>query len=488
MDATSHGRVILSCILRNPGGLGLRLLDRAMALPLTDEHFADPNQRVLFILARRYADQARGIITRAALEDFLRQQDPGKTLLYLTLYDSLTAEAHAASEFLHSLSQVKDLDTERRTGDSLAQAMQILRHGARDEHGLELRGHADARGYLMKALGDIDRRASSESPEGDTGREAAAVREAYALAQSHRANGTSPGVSTGMPLLDARLGGGLYRGQLCLIAAWTSIGKTAVCVNFAWNAAVMQGKNVVYFTSETLREEVRLRLVTRHSMLPGFGLAAGEAPGLNSRDVRAGTLSAFGFSKLGEVLHDWEHNPAYGKRYVVQLPRGATMSVVEARLAAISRQFQPDLVVIDYLALLRAENARKDRREDLSGILMDAKEGARTFADGLGVPLISPWQVNRDGWKQAKERKEYDLAALAESAEASNSADIVLTLLESEADDGSRGRRVPLSLDILKNRAGEKGRNMKIVADYATSTFAAVDTTAGQQAVTQLLS
>lgn len=452
------------------------------------EHFADPNQKVLFELTRRYADQSRGIITRSALEDFLRTQDPGKALLYLTLYDSLALEQHAAPEFIHSLFQIRDLDTDRRTGDAIAQSMQILRHGAAGSDGAMLRGHADARAHLMKSLGDIDRRASSESPEGDTGREAKAVRDAYALAAQHRANGTAPGVSTGIPQLDARLGGGLYRGQLCLVAAWTSVGKTAVCVNFAWNAAVLQGKNFVYFTSETLREEVRLRLVTRHSMLPQFGLANGEAPGLNSRDVRAGSLSPFGYGKLNEVLADYEGNPSYGRRYVVQLPRGATMSVIEARLAAISRQFTPDLVIIDYLALLRSEYARKDRREDLSGILMDAKEGARSFADGLGVPLISPWQVNRDGWKQAKERKEYDLAALAESAEASNSADIVLTLLESEVDDGSRGRRVPLSLDILKNRAGEKGRNMKIVADYATSTFTAVDTTAGQQAVTQLLS
>lgn len=409
-------------------------------------------------------------------------------MLYLTLFDSLQSEAHTAPEFRHSLDQVKELDTERRTGEAVAQSMQILRHGARDDDGTMLRGHADARAYLMKALGDIDRRASSDSPEGDAGREAQAVREAYAAAYQHKVSGTLPGVSTGIPQLDQRLGGGLYRGQLCLIAAWTSVGKTAVCVNFAWNAAVLQGKNVVYFTSETLREEVRLRMVTRHSMLPGFGLLNGESPGLNSRDLRAGSLSQFGYGKLGEVLHDWEHNPAYGRRYIVQLPRGATMSVVEARLASISRQFTPDLVIIDYLALLRPEQARKDRREDLSGILMDAKEASRTFADGAGVPLISPWQVNRDGWKQAKERKEYDLAALAESAEASNSSDIVLTLLEQDGDDGSRGRRVPLQLDILKNRAGEKGRSMKLTADYATSCFTAVDTSAGEHAVTQLLS
>lgn len=486
MDAAEHGRVVLSFIIANRER-GTGALDKA-SQRVTDEHFAEPSQRFLFTLLQRYADQARAILPRKALEDFLRSQEPGRLLMYLTLYDTLASGRHEPSDFIHSLGQLRELDAERRTGEALAQGMQILRSGARDSRGKELRGHADARAHILEAFSDVERRAVAESPEGDAGREARPVLAAYARAAEQRARGTLPGVSTGMPDLDARLGGGLYRGQLCLIAAWTSVGKTAMCVNLAWNAAVLQGKSFVYFTSETLREEVRLRLVTRHSLLPQFGLDGGQDPGINSRDIRAGTLTAEKFGRLRQVLADWEGNKDYGRRYIVQVPRGATLATLESRLAAISRQFTPDMVIIDYLALLRPERARKDRREDLSGIIMDAKEAARTFGDGLGVPVISPWQVSREGWKSAREAKEYNLAALAESAEASNSADIVLTLLDLDNDDDSRGRRVPLQLDILKNRAGERAKGMRVFADYATCAFTPEDRRAGERALSDLVS
>lgn len=484
MDAADHGRVVLSVIFRSGD---VRFLDYA-SQKVEQEHFADPVQQVLFTLARRYADQAHGIITRAALEDFMRNREPGKALMYMTFYDALASASYSVPEFRHSLGQLVELHSDRKTGEALAQAMQILRHGARGPKGEDLRGASDARAHLIEAFSEIEKAASTESPEGDTGQEAVAVHAAYAKALEHQQQGTLPGVSTGMPELDERLGGGLYRGQLCLVAAWTSVGKTAWCVNLAWNTAVVQGKNFVYFTSETMREDIRLRLVTRHSMLPQFGMTKGERPGLNSRDLRAGTLSEYGYGKFQEVLSDYGSNPAYGRRYIVQLPRGSSLSVIEGRLRAISRMFTPDLVVIDYLALLQADRVRKDRREDLTSILIDANEVARTALDGQGVPLVSPWQVNREGWKAAKENKGYNLAALAEAQEAGNSSDLVLTLLDLDSDDDSRGRHVPLQLDILKNRAGERGRAMKLFADYATNSFTPEDKNSGQQAMAHLLS
>jgi replicative DNA helicase len=264
--------------------------------------------------------------------------------------------------------------------------------------------------------------------------------------------------------------------------------NTAWCVNLMWHCAVVQGKNVVYFTSETQREDIRLRLLARHSMHPQFGLDTGEHPGLNTRDLRAGSLSDYGYGKFRDVLDDWGSKAKkYGRAYVVQLPRGSSLQVVETRLKAVSRQFVPDLVVVDYLALLRPDYQRKDRREDLVSILIDANEVARTALDGKGVPLVSPWQVSREGWKKARESREYDLAALAESQEAGNSADLVVTLLDLESGDDTKGRRVPLQLDILKNRAGERGRSMRLRADYATNCFAVEDKSQGEQAMASLL-
>jgi replicative DNA helicase len=489
LDAVAHGRVILSRIIISGfvPKLGTSVLDEALR-EVNEEHFSETAHKALFVLLRRYADQARGIMPRAVLEDFLRDQEPGRVLYYTELYDGLAAQRPTASEFRHSLAQLRELAADKRTGEALAQGMQILRGGVRGEKGEELRGHADARSYVLSAFAEVERAAVASSPEGDAGREARDILKAYAAAREHYVTGTIPGVSTGIPQLDKRLGGGIYRGQLVLVAAPTSAGKTAVCVQLGWDATVQQGKNLVYFTSETLREEVRQRLLARHSMLPKFGACSGSDPGLNTRDLRAGSLPEEKHALLRAVLTDWEGNPDYGRRYIVQVPRGATLPVLESRLAAISRQFIPDLVVIDYLALLRPERARRDRREDLSGILIDAKEAARSFGDGLGVPVVSPWQVSREGERAARENRHFSLSALAESAESSNSADIVLALLDLDPDDDSNGRRVPLQLDVLKNRSGERGGSLRLTADYATCAFTAQDQSASDRVVADLLS
>jgi hypothetical protein len=238
-----------------------------------------------------------------------------------------------------------------------------------------------------------------------------------------------------------------------------------------------QGLNVVYFTTETLRPQVRIKILSRHSRLPAFGLERG----LNSRDIKAGSLTPAGEGALAEVIRDFSSNPGYGRCYIAQVARGATISQLSARLELVTRLWTADLVVVDYLALLRAEAARRDLREQLSEIIKDGKQLAATYRDGLGVPLISPWQMSREGWKAARPpagRGFYTLADLGDTHEASATADTIITLLEDDGpglgDDG--GRRVRLRAGLLKNRDGERhsgDNSVSLTADYATSWFSA---------------
>ena len=143
---------------------------------------------------------------------------------------------------------------------------------------------------------------------------------------------------------------------------------------------------MVIFTSETLRSQVRFSILARHSREPQFGIR----DGINTRDMKAGTLKDK--NAFAAVLHDWSTNPRYGRCYVAQVPRGATVSVLESRLARLAREWTADLVVIDYLALLHAETRHRDLRESLVEIIKAAGELAGTYCDGLGVPVLSPWQ------------------------------------------------------------------------------------------------
>jgi replicative DNA helicase len=464
MDAVEHGRVVLGAILAGRPDL----LSQAQR-HLQPAHFTDTVQANLYLFCERYADQAGGVLPKAALPDILRSQPPGTALKYEEYYDLVTAATPSDDEFRWSVQQLRELYADRRTGETLGRAYKILTQGDEDGEGRArrlLKGHADARGFLLSGLAEIERELNAEAaPEGDMRSEARDIKEDYVRRMQQRESGTGL-VSVGVPPLDLMLGGGTQRGELGFIAGYTSSGKSKLCAFMAHDAVVRQGKNVVIFTSETLRSQVRFSILARHSREEQFGLEGG----INTRDMKSGTLRDT--RAFGRVLHDFSSSDAYGRCYIAQVPRGATVATLESRLARLAREWTADLVIIDYLALLRAELRYRDLRESLVEIIKAAGEMAITYADGLGVPVWSPWQVRRDARDEASKRGYYTLNDLSETAEAANRAHIILGLLEPDSDD-SRGRDVRLRLGVLKNRDGERGGEpIELRADYATAFFA----------------
>lgn len=470
MDALDHGKTVLGTVL----GLRSRAaLDEALR-HLTAAHFTDTVQRALWTMCERYLDMTGGVLTRSAVEDGLRDAAPGTSLMYCTYFDTLldfsvSPDRSGLAEFRWSVQQLRELAAERMTGETLTMAMEILQRGVRDGR-KEWQGHSDARQWLLGRLAEVDRELhQADAPEGDMRIEGAQVLEEYGVRKGHVLRGTSGSIGTSVPDLDKLLGGGLERGELDLIAAWTSAGKTSFIVQLAWHAAAIQGKNVVFFTTETLRPQVRVKILARHSRLDKFGLRSG----LNSRDIKAGTLTPAAEQALQAVTADFSQ--IAGRLYVAQVPRGATISVVESRLARITRDWPADLVILDSIQLLKAETARRSLWEESSLTLKDAKSMAATYMDGRGVPVVSPWQVSKEARKQALERGFYIVSDLAETAEAGTISDLVFSLLAPPEFTG--GRDVVIQLSVLKNRDGEarfgRDRGITLDSDYATSCFTA---------------
>jgi replicative DNA helicase len=314
-----------------------------------------------------------------------------------------------------------------------------------------------------------------EAPEGDMRTEAAELMGLYndrALAAQTR-RGV---VSTGFAAIDRALGGGLWPGELDLIAAYTNGGKTSLAVHLAWHACVIQGKNVVIFTSETLRTQIRFKLIARHSVYllqaaAERGIDAHGAAALNSKAIKEGALPDLERRLLHDTITHFANTPAHGRCYIAQVSRGATIGTLESRLARITRMFPADLVIIDYLALLRPGVKRQTRREELAETVVEAKAMATTYLDGRGVPVVSPWQINRAGWEEAKKEGRYTTAHVAETAEASSTSDTILTLLDDEPDR-SNGRAAPVQAQLIKVRDGEKlGSPLLLTADFGTCHF-----------------
>lgn len=449
------------------------LLETAMRR-LRSRHFSGKVVPEMFALLGRYLDMTGEVMTRHALQGFLDSQraQVGTVAMYLETYDYAVSLEVSDGEFSWAVEQLRDLASDQMTGEALAGAYEILTRGMEGKDGRAVGANA-AWQFLLERKAMIDAELNqAEAPEGDVRAESSDIIRRYmTVVERRRREGGRPGVSLSVDRLDDLLGGGLQNGELGLVVGFSSSGKTSLCVSAAWNACVMQGKNVVVFTSETLRHQVINKLIARHSRHPQYEM---ELPdGLDSARIRSGSLSGPEIAQFQEVLSDFTGNERYGKCYVAQVPFGATIGTVGSRLARIGHLFEVHLCIIDYVQLLHPDRKRDATHEETAQMVKDTKAIAATYGGGTGVPLLSPWQVNRTGRDRALKEGSYSGIDLAGSAEAFNTPDVVLTLLEPPKIENPRA--APVKAELLKNRDGPRGQMIQLKIDYATSYFRCED-------------
>lgn len=464
-SASEHAEVALSGILPQRPDLLEVLLQR-----LTPDHFIEPTHAFMYRLLTWYSNETAGaVLTRRGLEDILtaRKVDAGRAANYLELFDLLAETKVSDSEFNWSINQLRSLRAERLTKEAVANGLEVLRKGVSEEDDTDeyQAGHDAARKLIIEAFSEIDQELNQQdAPGGDLNEEKDDLVADYFDRKRARESGETTGIQFGIKAVDDVLGG-LQTGDLCFTVGYSSDGKTSVCTQLAWHAKVMQKKNVVFLTTETSRTVVRRKLLARHSKMERFALA----DGLNTRDLKNGTLTSSEEEALPTIATDFARNPEYGHLWIQQVPNNSTMASIEAFLYRIQRLWNIDLVVFDYLALLDSGKRRNSDREELAGNIKAAKILATTFDNGRGVPFVSPWQVNRMARDNAAKVGYYTSAALAETAEATNSADVILSLLAEESERENRHRTV--KFQILKNRDGATANHIDVLADYATSAF-----------------
>lgn len=471
-DLTDYCSAVLSRILQETDQHEANvLLDKAQ-LRLAPEHFLDAQLRFMFQVMCRLQESNGAILSRPILEGIIRSQDAGKQALYLETFDSLLVRDLKGYDFGWSIEQILDITGERKWGEALAQSMEILRTGATDRKGVTVKGWQESKDHMLERIEEIERQTNSQdAPGGDMRLEQNEMIADYQAQKAARASGRGAGIGFGIKELDDKIGG-FQPGELNLLAGYSSDGKTSLCVQLAWSAAIEQGKNVVIFTTETLRAQVRRKILARHSRLPVFELPEG----LNSRWLKDGTIPEPFETKQLEVVQDLATNPKYGRLYVQQVPRGATLDTVERLAYSINRRFHIEMAIVDYLRLLRSSVKRSSDREELGAIIVEAKQWATTFDNGRGIPVFSPWQVNRQARDAAERAGYYTSQALAETAEATNTADVICSLL---APADNEDRYCEVRAQILKNRDGEKSNSIPLKVDYATNMFTGLNRSSG---------
>jgi len=215
------------------------------------------------------------------------------------------------------------------------------------------------------------------------------------------------GVPTGLTDLDSRLGG-LHKQDLVIIAGRPSMGKTALATNIAFHAAKnIQKKElkstVAFFSLEMSSEQLSTRILSEQSKI-------------RSNDIRKGKVSEKEFEQFIETSKNIYELPLY----IDETP-AITIAALSNRARRIKRLFGLDLVVVDYIQLMRT-GGKKDwgRVQEISEIT----QGLKALAKELDVPVLALSQLSRQ--VEQRDDKKPQLSDLRESGSIEQDADVVM--------------------------------------------------------------
>ncbi|MEO8666022.1 MAG: DnaB-like helicase C-terminal domain-containing protein, partial [Ignavibacteria bacterium] len=209
------------------------------------------------------------------------------------------------------------------------------------------------------------------------------------------------GVPTGFTELDEYTAG-FQNSELIVIAGRPSHGKTALSMNIARNAAVDHGKSVAIFSLEMSFRELLLRLL------------AGEAR-VDGKKLKTGKSRVEEWNRVLQTYHNLKTN--------IYIDDTSELTILEIRAKArrLKMDYNIDMVVVDYLQLVRGpENSE---RRDLE--VAYVSRGLKALAKELDIPVVACAQLNRSIEQRGKEKRP-QLADLRESGAIEQDADVVI--------------------------------------------------------------
>lgn len=262
------------------------------------------------------------------------------------------------------------------------------------------------------------------------------------IEEMHSRQGQTTGLSTGFTDLD-KMTTGFHGGEMIVIAARPSMGKTSLAMNIAEHVALDLKLPVGVFSLEMSADSLVLRMLCSRARV-------------NLRDIREGFLAERDFPKLTAVAGKMAAAPLF-----IDDTAGLSILQLRAKARRMHQQHDIKLFVIDYLQLLRSTAKRAENRQQE---IADISQGIKALAKELKVPVIVLAQLNRELEKRGPGEKP-KLSDLRESGSIEQDADLVGLLYKpkmGKEDDEDPGEQpnydaVPVNLLIAKQRNGPTG-------------------------------
>ena len=282
------------------------------------------------------------------------------------------------------------------------------------EHTLE----SDANGTIERAESRLFSLAESGEVKGGFVTLRDSVITAIELAEkAYKTDGHVTGVTSGLIDVDKKLGG-FQKSDLLILAGRPSMGKTALAVNWAFNAAKAfadsggkEGGRVAFFSLEMSSDQLATRILSEQS-------------GISGDAIRKGNIKQDDFKAFVEASQKMSQVPLY-----IDDTPALSIGAVRTRCRRLKRQHGLDMIVVDYLQLLRGSGSRQSSENRVLEI-SEITRGLKAIAKELEIPVIALSQLSRA--VEQREDKRPQLSDLRESGSIEQDADAVMFVYREE--------------------------------------------------------
>ena len=254
------------------------------------------------------------------------------------------------------------------------------------------------------------------------------------------------GISTGFQKVD-EITSGLQNSDLIIVAGRPSMGKTAFAINIAQHAAIEDKVPVAIFSLEMSKEQLALRMLSSDGKV-------------DSQKIRRGFIGEMDWPKLVAAAGRLSEAPIF----IDDTPAISVLEI-KAKARRLKAESGLDLIILDYLQLMRGRDTSAPREQEISEISRSLK----SLAKELNVPVLALSQLNRQ--VESRTDKRPQLADLRESGAIEQDADVIMFIYRDEVynkseDNPERGKA---EIIIGKQRNGPVGTaNVSFLKEFTS--------------------
>ena len=257
------------------------------------------------------------------------------------------------------------------------------------------------------------------------------LKDAYERASHAKESDDYSGISTGFKELDILLGG-FQKSDLIVLAARPSVGKTALALDMMRHAALIEKKNVAFFSLEMSNMQIMDRLLGMQSGIPFW-------------EIRTNKLNEEKVVKLANTMGEL----ADANIFIDDSP-GQNINQIRTKARRLMLEQGVDIIFVDYLQLMHG-NTKESRALEVG----EVSQGLKNLAKELNVPVVALSQLSRA--IELRQNRRPQLSDLRESGSIEQDADVVIFLDREETWNPDTEKKGSAEVFVAKHRNGPTG-------------------------------